>query len=194
MIEMLGVLAIIGVLTVGSIAGYSHAMRRHLLNKQREQISTILNALETTQDFLRPSKLGLDLPSGTVLTPYLINLDLIPEDMISQNSVHDVFGNSIYAYFYPTANEIRIRVVDKKIYDQCINLIETAKEHSMFLRDIRTYLNHRGSAQLAFTAYGDKYCSANKLCLRNITFQQMSSACKACKQAERYCVFFYLWE
>ncbi len=33
MVEMLGVLAIIGVLSVGGIAGYSHSMRRHRANQ-----------------------------------------------------------------------------------------------------------------------------------------------------------------
>ncbi len=32
MVEMLGVLAIIGVLSIGGIAGYTHAMRRYLAN------------------------------------------------------------------------------------------------------------------------------------------------------------------
>ena len=41
MVEMLGVLAIIGVLSVGSIAGYSKAMFKYKLNKAVTQISTI---------------------------------------------------------------------------------------------------------------------------------------------------------
>ena len=44
MVEMLGVLAIIGVLSVGAIAGYSKAMMKYRLNKQAQQVSTILNA------------------------------------------------------------------------------------------------------------------------------------------------------
>ncbi len=41
MIEMLGVLAIIGVLSVGGIAGYSKAMQRYRINKAIEQITLI---------------------------------------------------------------------------------------------------------------------------------------------------------
>ena len=44
MVEMIGVLAIIGVLSVGAIAGYSKAMMKYKLNKQSEQLSTIINA------------------------------------------------------------------------------------------------------------------------------------------------------
>ena len=42
MVEMLGVLAIIGVLSAGGLAGYSKAMYQHRLNKQAEQIGYIL--------------------------------------------------------------------------------------------------------------------------------------------------------
>ncbi len=42
MIEMLGVLAIIGVLSVGGIAGYSKAMMKYRINKTIEQITLIV--------------------------------------------------------------------------------------------------------------------------------------------------------
>ena len=38
MVEILGVLAIVGVLSVGGIAGYSTAMNKYKMNKQNEQI------------------------------------------------------------------------------------------------------------------------------------------------------------
>ena len=47
MIEMLGVLAIIGVLSVGGIAGYSKAMQRYRINKTIEQITLIAGNTRT---------------------------------------------------------------------------------------------------------------------------------------------------
>lgn len=41
MIEMLGVLAVIGVLSVGGIAGYSKAMEKFKRNKWLQQIETL---------------------------------------------------------------------------------------------------------------------------------------------------------
>ena len=59
MIEMLGVLAIIGVLSVGGIAGYSKAMQRYRINKTIEQVSQISQNIRT---FFAPQKdfTGLD--------------------------------------------------------------------------------------------------------------------------------------
>ena len=41
MIEMLGVLAIIGVLSVGGIAGYSKAMELWKISRQKEQLAEL---------------------------------------------------------------------------------------------------------------------------------------------------------
>lgn len=47
MIEMLGVLAIIGVLSVGGIAGYSKAMTKFKINKTMQQITEIATNIRT---------------------------------------------------------------------------------------------------------------------------------------------------
>ena len=47
MIEMLGVLAIIGVLSVGGIAGYSKAMNKYKISKTTDQITMIIANLRT---------------------------------------------------------------------------------------------------------------------------------------------------
>ena len=47
MVEMLGVLAIIGVLSVGGIAGYSKAMNKYKLNKFVDQLSNIISGIIT---------------------------------------------------------------------------------------------------------------------------------------------------
>ena len=63
MIEMLGVLAIIGVLSVGGIAGYSKAMQKYRINKAIEQITLIAGNVRT---FFAPQRNynGLDCSCG----------------------------------------------------------------------------------------------------------------------------------
>lgn len=47
MVEMLGVLAIIGVLSIGGISGYSKAMAKYRINKTLDQISTLVMNIRT---------------------------------------------------------------------------------------------------------------------------------------------------
>ena len=53
MIEMLGVLAIIGVLSVGGIAGYSKAMMKYIVNKTIDFITYTSQSIRT---FFAPQK------------------------------------------------------------------------------------------------------------------------------------------
>ena len=74
MVEMLGVLAIIGVLSIGAIAGYSKAMFKYKLNKQTIQIGYILDYIIANQDQLRK------LPYYMKNT--LNKLGVVPNEMI----------------------------------------------------------------------------------------------------------------
>jgi Tfp pilus assembly protein PilE len=76
MIEMLGVLAIVGVLSVAGIQGYSKAMAKYKTNKAMDQISTLAANIKTMFASLGNYKgLGED---GTTRS---YNLGLLPEDM-----------------------------------------------------------------------------------------------------------------
>ena len=48
MVEMLGVLAIVGVLSIGGIAGYSKAMAKYKINKTLDQVSMLIASVRTT--------------------------------------------------------------------------------------------------------------------------------------------------
>ena len=48
MVEMLGVLAIVGVLSIGGISGYSKAMAKYKVNKTLDQISLLVTNIRST--------------------------------------------------------------------------------------------------------------------------------------------------
>ncbi len=99
MIEMLGVLAIIGVLSVGGIAGYSKAMMQFKINKTAEQISQIVTNLRTL--YLQQKDFeGLD-------TFGAISMGIVPDDLDIDASRHDgsaiknIFGGSVSISAHP---------------------------------------------------------------------------------------------
>ena len=63
MIEMLGVLAIIGVLSVGGLVGYSKAMERYRVN---ETINQVTHIVQNTRDLFRTQKNFYGSLSGTL--------------------------------------------------------------------------------------------------------------------------------
>jgi len=99
MIEMLGVLAIIGVLSAAGLYGYQKAMMKHKANKTINQIATIINNIHTAFANSASSK-----------TPYagikdwgdcgdnsgckqLISLNVFPEEMLrTEGTVTKVYN------------------------------------------------------------------------------------------------------
>ena len=92
MIEMLGVLAIIGVLSVGGIAGYSKAMLMWHSNKQKDLLTTLINNAIT----LKPNLSTLRENRSQAITDVFIAMGGVPEGFTYQNNViYDADNNSI---------------------------------------------------------------------------------------------------
>lgn len=77
MIEMLGVLAIVGVLSVGGIAGYSKAMNKFKTNKVIDQVNMLSTNIRTLYSSQRSYK---DLNNTTA-----VNAALVPAEMYDPN-------------------------------------------------------------------------------------------------------------
>lgn len=95
MIEMLGVLAIIGVLSVGGIAGYSKAMEKFKINKTIEQVAQIATNIRT---LYAQQKSFSDLNNTTA-----IQMGVVPDDMSTSEGTYygwqdiaTVFGGNVF--------------------------------------------------------------------------------------------------
>ena len=83
MIEMLGVLAIIGVLSVGGIAGYSKAMMQFKINKTKQQITEIITNVRTL--YINQKDFDGLYSRGSSIS----------NEILSNDSTDNAFGNEI---------------------------------------------------------------------------------------------------
>ena len=99
MVEMLGVLAIIGVLSVGGIAGYSKAMNKYKINKTTDQISMLVANIRT-MFATQGSYKGLDNKQA-------VKFGIVPNDLYtagsaaeksitSSSGITNAFGGNVY--------------------------------------------------------------------------------------------------
>ena len=112
MIEMLGVLAIIAVLSVGGIAGYSKAMLMWKSNIQRNMIGSLLNST---------IKLKMYLPrqtsKGENITHLLSDLGEVPEGVeYKNNNLYSKDGFTSYIYY--GLRTLTSRDEEHKVYQQ----------------------------------------------------------------------------
>ena len=117
MVEMLGVLAIIGVLSVGGISGYSKAMAKFKLTKAQDQLTMLLMNIRTAYA-TSPSYSGISSSNA-------IAYNLAPSDMISGTSLHNAFGGSVTISSGGTSNTRFAIVFNGLGKDTCASLAST---------------------------------------------------------------------
>ena len=194
MIEMLGVLAIIGILSVGGIAGYSKAMSKFKVNKAIGEYSYLIHGLLEHLDEFKISETSTQLP----LIDIVKALELVPE-------TYKKYDNSLLSD--PYNNYLHIFSSSKKVYisiqmgataqnpdgsyssagfstDFCVALFDNiAKPLHSALYEAHVYRTN--TANLRF--YGDKYCSGDVKCLSNTTLKDIYDTCKSCDKKNAAC-------
>ena len=99
MVEMLGVLAIIGVLSVGGIAGYSKAMNKYKINKTTDQVSMLVANIRTlfsTQGNYDGLGNGQAVKFGIVPNDMYDSKSATSTNLTSSFSITNAFGGAVF--------------------------------------------------------------------------------------------------
>ncbi len=192
MVEMLGVLSIIGVLSVGSIAGYSKAMMKYKLNKQTDYIYNLLGYMVTNPKIFSSS-------NSYNYISLLQKLELI--DNYENGYCKDPFNNMVNGEVVIQENQdpymyLSVFLIynseEKSNSDhiilQCVNLLKAGKELSSLI----DYIKLDNFSQIL---YGNTECTKLKnlanYCLKNMTISNIYDVCRSVKQAKMYRVIYY---
>ena len=191
MIEMLGVLAIIGVLSVGGIAGYSKAMEKFKVNKAISEYSLLIFGILEHLDDLRPT--ACDNTNFCGLASYYQAANLLPGNWIVTDDAHiyDSNGNMIFTFvrnkrigfdLYLGAATGSSKFPQKLCKELFTNLVKPL--HSS-LYHAGIWGNVNGGNYL----YGDNICQTDGLkCLRDISLSEINSLCESCADGEACCI------
>ena len=190
MVEMLGVLAIIGVLSVGAIAGYSKAMMKYKLNKHAEAVNMLINNVLQIKGQLPYSaenyygnlfkKMNL-LPDGI---NYHSNTLLTDKWFKSRITIYRGAGFGGAYFCIPKLSE------NEEI---CRNIVLAAKENAADLWQVKLIQYPETSAMIYGTPlWGNNYCSKDSKCLYNMTLNDTEAVCNEC-DGNNYCCVFVLY-
>ena len=180
MVEMLGVLAIIGVLSVGGIAGYSKAMFKYKLNKQTEQLNQLMSAL--LQHYHKFSFTS----DKENLTKYFVKMGEVPEEMIvknDENNIYDIFSNRVnFTYDNPYIVITMLLELEKasvKDMEICKNVVTAAQNDSGNIYNISSVASNEDGGYDDKAIWGDKNCKTGRTCLNNMTIDDTYKFCNA---------------
>ena len=204
MIEMLGVLAIIGVLSVGGIAGYSKAMQKWKINKTVEGYSMLVyGMLEHLEDLRKSTAAETNIDTETLLA-----INAIPKSWVNKNNnlslnIVDSYNNQARVWLHkgyiiidiylstPTANDKGGLVTENNSVALCRELFTnlflplhaTAAETSVYV-----------AGKHGYSFFGDKYCVGDtERCMSNATPVQINEACNTCGKTGDLCNFNILF-
>ncbi len=179
MIEMLGVLSIVGILSVGGISAFSKTMMKYKSIKFSQTTTLFIH------DLLSYKKELLKLPRG-YQTPILAKMPFIPNQWtLKGNNIYDIFGSAhrlyignqhlIYEYVVIARKDKKTK--EKMLYCQTF-ISDIVKPHSPEIYTTILYSENKN----ARSWYGDNYCQKN--CIRDITPNDIYNFCQATTESD----------
>ena len=201
MVEMLGVLAIVGVLSVGAIAGYGKAMEKYRLNQYSQAISMLINNVLQIKGQLQHKP-----DTSTYFNTLLYKLNLVPDGIIyNENSVylHDRwFNNNIFVVY----NNGKYTGTDGKTHQNNMGFIhfEFSRASQQGSEVCHTTINatkeNAGNIeylQLLQISYSDNTSEYSDRILakelQHITLNRIDQLCNQCTNYET-CVLLVAWK
>ncbi len=193
MIEMLGVLAIVGVLSVGGIAGYSKAMTNYKMNKLlSEYVEFFTDVIRHKEDwFYEHKKRNPESYANNSLfriSNFLDDVIDLPNgwsgDGEENMGVYDSLGGIVYAYVrkpyvqfdiflsvsgaskMDLGNKIKCRMILSRLMNE-------------FVDDLYWVAMYQNAQRKTDYLYGNKYCGVDgKKCYSSITLADINSMCE----------------
>ena len=203
MIEMLGVLAIIGVLSVGAIAGYSKAMMKYKLNQHAQAVNMLINNVLSIKDKLKHNA-GVNTYYGELL----YKLNMIPDgieyggnsyltDIWFKENISVYYSNNKYTDTDGTERQNDLGAISfyfdsasARGDEICRNIAFAAKENAANIYLLQQNTGTAASRENKY--YGDTYCSGDKICLRDLDINKVAKICNNCTDA--ICTIRVVWK
>ncbi|MBO5038066.1 MAG: hypothetical protein J6C85_01220 [Alphaproteobacteria bacterium] len=198
MIEMLGVLAIVGILSIGGISAFQKAMNKHKINQVTEDLSQFINeVLLYSKDWLQYlSRYG----GGNITT----EIDfLVPAKWLRTGGyIYDSIGNKLMLNLRRDIGKpvlaldyILINRDEKAKLDLCMAYFNMAKSYSDRIFGGVIWRSDSDSNGSVSWFYGDGYCGRNKRCLKDLTLEEMRERCSVFQNDDKgsnFSLFFLL--
>ena len=196
MIEMLGVLAIIGVLSVGGIAGYSKAMEKFKLNKIIDEYTFLINGILEHIDNLKKTS-----AENTSLTTEVSDMNLFPPTWeLHRNSnigprYRDSFGNVIDIY-HGNADDIVFEIYLTSLNKQssystaiCTSLIQNFVQPMHYNLHFFWFWVSGGASSYY---YGDNYAASKRKLIKDLTVVEIQQICQTCRPSQSCSIYLAL--
>ena len=187
MIEMLGVLAIVGILSVSGIAGYSKAMEKFKLNKALDEYTMLTYGLLEHIDYIQKlNSENTNLIESAGLIDFAFDLNLVPNSYkkINFRRMYDTYGNIIQ--LFSRNNRLVIDMYLGGALDENGDITNNTDFSTKLCQTLMTDLVkplHSSIYYLHFTHrwsdafFGDAFCHNSSNCLTDMSLAKINEYC-----------------
>jgi len=190
MIEMLGVLAIVGVLSIGGIAGYSKAMRSYKINKLIEEHGIVLNSLLEYSSALKRDAKNSSNENRLYLAPFTESMGILPKSWNRKgNYLYDSTGRRLLVYTrgltltylpYITSTTSRAKPTLEDMLLCQRMLRDITLQFAPVIEQAYIWQGGDGDESSFKLGVGDNFCNQNKKCLHSLDMSTIIDGCSFC--------------
>ncbi|MBR2299636.1 MAG: prepilin-type N-terminal cleavage/methylation domain-containing protein [Alphaproteobacteria bacterium] len=193
MVEMLGVLAIIGVLSAGALVGYSKAMRQHKLNKHTDEISYLLQIAIYNNMYLKNASVSL-IPELSALGAFSSNITLSDDGAHFYDSLQNLTWFEHNPSTGSTAFCVKLPNSDFRtnICRNYINIFKSFADEIDAVYTMKAFSENENGHNRMRNVYTGKNCADNK-CLKTMTNSDIINLCQNCEDGS-FCALYAVWD
>ncbi|MBR1914849.1 MAG: hypothetical protein IJ830_00205 [Alphaproteobacteria bacterium] len=177
MVEMLGVLAIIGVLSAGGLAGYNKAMTQHKLNKHMDEINYLLATAIYNNDKLKDASTYM-IPEMQALKAFTWNVIFDEDDIHFYDSLQTQVWFEHNSATGATAFSVRLPESEfsVKVCHNYINIFKNFTDDIDLVSVLKAFERDDNGHTRQRNVYIGKGCTSGK-CLATMTNTDIINLC-----------------
>ncbi len=186
MLEMLGVLAIVGILSVGGISAFSTAMFKHKTIKEVEKYNLFVQDVMMHKTQILKSGDAMGTSQWVFFTKDVEKLGILPIGWrVKGSQIYDTMGHRFNLYSSIPARNIVIGAYLNTTKEQKTDTLFCTQIWQSFILPNQEWIGNvwlNGAGGKSGQYYGTHTCTPKKKCLSNITITDIQSFCRSCAE------------
>lgn len=186
MIEMLGVLAIVGILSVGGLTGFSKAMSKYKTTKEVEKYNLFVQNMMTNKSLILKSGDTLGTASWVFYTKDVEMLGILPQGWVVKGSnIYDTMGHHFNLYSTQKRDSLVMGLYINNKKEEKTDTLFCMQMWQNFILPNQEWISNvwvNGSGGKSGNYYGRNYCTPKKKCLSNVNLGEMHKFCTSCAE------------
>ena len=187
MIEMLGVLTVTGILSIGALKTFSHVLAQYKTNQDIEDYTFFINGILQNRDVIFKA-------NEYHIGQQLVYLDIIPRRWKNEgNTFYDGEGREIFPYVPISRINIEYRLKTSRQQKSSLLFCQKLWANVLIPYADALYQVYIITDEKVNYYWGDNFCNSRKPCFSSLSIPQIIDECSLCLDSSQ-CKFNFTFK